>query len=164
MTLHHLPLPVLIKAYSMNRYCDNCGPGATETEPRSMELHSQFLILSKPQMDWLCLQSLTYLCLSRGGYELEFNISTLVGDSIALDTDSILFYRDNIRWKGDIIAWKGGDWVLSPEIAAVLAVGFLPMFISYLGIRLCGVWSFSKERLRKESGAGSGVEIGGLLA
>lgn len=30
-------------------------------------------------MDWLCLQSLTYLCLSRGGYELESNIATLYG-------------------------------------------------------------------------------------
>lgn len=39
----------------------------------------QSLILSKPQMDWLCLQSLTYLCLSRGGYELESNIATLYG-------------------------------------------------------------------------------------
>lgn len=30
-------------------------------------------------MDWLCLKSLTYLCLSRGGYELESNIATLYG-------------------------------------------------------------------------------------
>ncbi len=30
-------------------------------------------------MNWLCLQSLTYLCLGRGGCELESNISTLSG-------------------------------------------------------------------------------------
>lgn len=67
-------------------------------------------------MDWLCLQSLTYHCLGRGGYELESNISTLYGDSIILDTDNIPFYRDSIRWNRDIIACRDRDWVLSQRL------------------------------------------------
>lgn len=67
-------------------------------------------------MDWLCLQSLTYLCLGRGGYELESNISTLYGDSIILDTDNIPFCSDSIRWNRDIIACRDRDWVLSQRL------------------------------------------------
>lgn len=58
-------------------------------------------------MDWLCPQTLTYLRLGRGGYELDSNISPLYGDSIIANTDNILFGLDNITWHGDIIAGRG---------------------------------------------------------
>lgn len=100
-------------------------------------------------MDWLCLQSLAYLCLGRGSYELESNISTLYGDSIISDTDNIPFYRDSIRWNRDTAAWRDGDWVLSQRLLLCCSCcGALTMTTTaqgYISLKFCHLPSRREE-------------------
>lgn len=76
-------------------------------------------------MDWLCLQSLTYLCLGRGGNELESNISTLYG--VASSWILITSHFKEIASDGTGISLHGG-------MGIGCYLGRLPLCCSICGV------------------------------